>query len=135
MPSAVASRVAVNNDSALRNPSSATDRAVMSWAEMMNPPTVGSSIRLTMVSSKGTVSSPVWRRRRRATVTGFAADAPRPARSKASASAGRSGPSTMSARGRCSTSSGSCPSSRMRAPETDSTTPSAQTNMVTAAEF
>ncbi len=76
-----------------------------------------------------------WRTSDTWTLTGPATDAPREARSNASARAGRSSSRTRLARGSPSTSSGSCPRIRVRAPEADWMHPSGETSMVMAAEF
>ena len=55
-----------------RRPSAPT----ASWAEITKPSTVGSSIRSTMLSSKGTTVVPSWRSSPTRMVTGWAAVAP-----------------------------------------------------------
>ena len=113
----------------------------------MYPPTVGSSTRSTTDSSKGTEpevpgaapavapgAAPA-RTRWTVTVTGPAAPAPSATRSSAVVIAARSASSTRRTRGRPSTSSGSCPSIRVSAPEHEVTTPSGSTSIVTTAAF
>ena len=82
-PSAVESSVAVRRDRASLSWCSASCCADASWAEITKPSTVGSSIKSTMLSSKGTVVAPSWRSSRTRTVTGWVAAAPRPASASA----------------------------------------------------
>ena len=115
--------------------SASRSRSVTSWPDTMSPPTEGSSTRLTRASSKGTARGrPRWIRWT-VTVTGVPDPAPSAARSSAADSSGRSRRSTRSASGRPSTTSGSWPSMRVRAPEHDMTVPSGATSMVTTAAF
>ena len=88
-----------------------------------------------MASSKGRAPTFPCRSRESWTLTGPATDAPREARSNAPARAVRSSSNTSSSSGRPSTSSGSWPRTRVRAPEADWMHPSGETSMVMAAEF
>ncbi len=131
IPSAVESKVAVRRERVSLTSSSAATWSLASWAEITKPSTVGSSIRLTMLSSKGTAMVRSWRSSPTRMDTGWAEVAPRVAASMAAPRSSRSGSATMSTRGCPSISSGSCPSERVMAPDTDSMMPSAETSMMT----
>ena len=131
MPSAVESNVAVRSERASLSSSSAHTCAVASWAEITRPSTIGSSKRFTMLSSNGTVAAPSWRRRPTRTATGRPGTVPVRAAARAASNSERSPSAMMSASGLCSSRSGSCPRSRVIAPDTDSRIPSDDTSMIT----